>query len=240
MANCTLSKNKNYPIQSIVFNPVDKSYRLTLAEKTPSCAEGVFSSKKLEVKVIAANKNPVLHFNKQDNAPELVVNNLSLIKHQSSVNSETGVTPISHPQPSVPHFSFLYIILGIVVVILLVKFIFKRKNEAITPYPGSNNPNNMFNNGDNNNPNNPNFPNNSYNNQNNGQMGQPPSRTSSFLTGLAGGAVGAVVANSLYDKFKGTDAHASPQENPNDSFSSDDSANYNDDSGFSDDSFSDD
>lgn len=256
MSSCTLSKNKNYPVQDIVFNPADKSYRLTLAEKSAHCQNGVFSSKKLEVKVLPDNRVPFLHFNKKENVPELVLGNLAMIRQSDAqvaqqADSQTALksAPVAgtlapnngllDTRASAPHFSVMSIILAVIVVVLLVRFFLRRKAPSTPYYPGQpQNPNNM---GMGPYPypgNNPNGP--------NGQNGYPPNnpngpggpnvgsgKTGSFMSGLAGGALGAVVGSALYDKMKGNDAEAAPQ----DTFSSD--SGFDDGSSDSFDSFSD-
>ena len=234
MLKCSLSKNKSYPVNEIFFNSTEHSYQLKLADKTENCPSGIFTSKKLELKIVADNKIPSLQFNAQDNRPELTLNSESLIKHQTVQNHN------AMPQETGSHVSPGVVLLGIGLVIVVIWLILKPKNNQETPYTGGFNSNNNLNN-----PNDPNNPyNNPYsnqsnnlNNQNNPYNNQPqqqgPSKTGSFLTGLAGGAVGAVVGNALYDKLKGSEAQAQPMQQPSDdsNFVDDDNDQFdNDDS----------
>jgi hypothetical protein len=255
MLNCSLSKNKSYQVQNILFNPTEKSYQLTLTEKPTNCESGIFNSKKLELKVVSDNQIPYLHFNKQDGVPELVLNNLSLVRStthiQTTKKAENPIVNHHNAQYSTPNYSFLYIILGVVVFVLLIRYFMKKNQENNQSYLNTQAPNQQLNNYNTpfNTSNSP-YENTSqnYNQQNYGQTSydqpnqQGPSKTASFLTGLAGGAVGAVVANEIYDKLKGNEAHAqqtTPPPTPmnnNDSFSSDGYSSFSDDS--DDDTFS--
>ncbi|MES2615721.1 MAG: hypothetical protein V4591_09930 [Bdellovibrionota bacterium] len=242
MVNCSLSKHKSYEVQNIIFNSVDKSYQLTLTNKPSGCSEGIFTSKKLELKVVSDNQAPFLHFNKRDGVPELVLNNMALVKNTQTSRTEAS----SQAQAPAPmqaqgsHFSFLYVILGVVVAVLLFRFLFKKRNQQQAYYPNNNNPNNLPGGMNPNNPQGNNYPNNPQNGGFAQQQG--PSRAGTFMSGLAGGVLGAVVGNSLYDKFKGNEAQASQNPTPmnnDDTFSSDSGSSYDDDSfGGSDDSFS--
>lgn len=270
MLKCSLDKNKSYPVENIFFNPSEKSYQLTLKEKLPTCPDGIFKKKNLEVKIIPDNQTPYLHFNKQDAMPELVVSSLSLVKRQNTAQSVAQVE--NHAQPMALHsahsanFSFLYILLAGVAIFMLFRYFMKKSQEQnVNPFPAGNTPtyrdgysDNVINYPTNNNAtsnNNSAYGNGAY--QNSSSAGNPynnpnpyaqtqqgPSKTASFLSGLAGGALGAVVGNEIYDKLKGSDAHAAPSQQSNNSdfsignsFSSDD----DDDSVFDnsdDDSFS--
>jgi hypothetical protein len=233
MLKCSLSKNKSYPVTDIYFNPSNHGYQIKLAEKTDNCPSGIFINRKVEIKIVADNQVPFLKFNAADNRPELVVNNMSLVKKGELVSrhatdagttTQTEATPMAMAQPSQNHVSPVLVFGGIFLVILVIWFALKPKNNQDAPIPSMGNPAPS---GDVTNYNqygqNP-YPqgtaqNNPYGVNNNPAYSTPPvqqgpSRTESFLTGMAGGAVGAVVGNAIYDKFKGNGESQGAQQVP--------------------------
>ena len=270
MLKCSLSKNKSYDVQEVIFNSSQNSYQLKLANPPSGCESGVFSNKKMELKIVPDNKEPYLHFNHNDAAPELVLSSLTIIRKATSFQNHASTThssSVDQASPTPPaqqtgHFSFLYILIAIVAIVLLVKFLVRQKNSE-PPYTNNNNQN-PYNanlptqpNGPYSDPNapynsqppyqnanspygsqQPTYPNAPYNPNYPQQQG--PSKTGSFVSGLAGGVVGAVAGNALYDAFKGnSSAQASPNinnntsNNDNDTFSSDNS--FGNDNSFSND-----